>query len=113
MSYTTFRLKLALQHSFYSVISPEGCAAILWKTAEKRKHAAEALKLTAQDLMKLGVIDAIVPEPLGGAHRDYDTMAETLKVKIQESLQEVIQLAPKRLVDQRIEKFARMGYVVE
>lgn len=104
---------LMLENAWYSVISPEGCAAILWRDRSKASQAAKALKLTAQDLMKLGVIDAIVPEPLGGAHRDYETMAETLKAKIQESLGEVLQLPPKRLIAQRIEKFARMGYIVE
>ena len=77
------------QHSFYSVISPEGCAAILWKTAERRKHAAEALKLTAQELHKLGIIDHILPEPLGGVHRDIEAAAATLEKYVTMSLREL------------------------
>jgi acetyl-CoA carboxylase carboxyl transferase subunit alpha len=104
---------LMLENAWYSVISPEGCAAILWRDRAKAPLAAEALKLTAQDLMQLEVIDAIVPEPLGGAHRDADAVAQVLKVKILESLEELSQFSPEHLVAQRIEKFARMGYILE
>jgi acetyl-CoA carboxylase carboxyl transferase subunit alpha len=104
---------LMMENAWYSVISPEGCAAILWRDRTKAPQAAQALKLTAQDLMKLGVIDAIIPEPLGGAHRDADTAARNLSVKILESIEELDQLSPERLVTQRIEKFARMGSILE
>jgi acetyl-CoA carboxylase carboxyl transferase subunit alpha len=104
---------LMLENAWYSVISPEGCAAILWRDRVKAPLAAEALKLTAQDLMRIGVIDAIVPEPLGGAHRDADAVAQILKAKILESLEELSPLSPEHLVAQRIEKFCRMGYILE
>ena len=104
---------LMLENAWYSVISPEGCAAILWRDRAKAPQAAEALKLTAQDLLELEVIDAIVPEPLGGAHRDADAVAQALKAKIMGSLEELLQLSAEQLVAQRIEKFARMGYILE
>jgi acetyl-CoA carboxylase carboxyl transferase subunit alpha len=104
---------LMLENAWYSVISPEGCAAILWRDRAKASQAAKALKLTAQDLMKLGVIDAIVPEPLGGAHRDFVAVAQSLRAKICEVLKELDQLSPERLVAQRIEKFSQMGSIVE
>ena len=104
---------LMLENAWYSVISPEGCAAILWRDRAKAPQAADALKLTAQDLLRLKVIDAIVPEPLGGAHRDVDAVAQALKAKIMESLEELLQLSPEQLVAQRIEKFTRMGSILE
>jgi acetyl-CoA carboxylase carboxyl transferase subunit alpha len=104
---------LMLENAWYSVISPEGCAAILWRDRAKAPQAAEALKLTAQDLMKQGIIDVIVPEPLGGAHRDFKAVAQALKGKILESLEEISSIPPERLVAQRINKFARMGSIVE
>ncbi len=100
---------LMMENCWYSVISPEGCAAILWRDNTKAPVAAEAMKLTAQDLLKLGVIDRIVPEPLGGAHWDYDAAAGTLKQFILEELNRLKALPPEELVKQRIEKFARMG----
>jgi acetyl-CoA carboxylase carboxyl transferase subunit alpha len=104
---------LMLENAWYSVISPEGCAAILWRDRAQASKAAGALKLTAQDLMALGVIDAIVPEPLGGAHRDYQTVAEALKKELIRSLEELSRLNAEELVTQRLEKFSRMGFVVE
>lgn len=104
---------LMLENAWYSVISPEGCAAILWRDRSKAPQAAEALKLTAQDLMRFEVIDAIVPEPLGGAHRDFDAVAQALRDKILKSLEDVGKLTPERLIGQRLEKFARMGCIVE
>lgn len=104
---------LMLENAWYSVISPEGCAAILWRDRAKASQAAKALKLTAQDLMKLGVIDAIVPEPLGGAHRDFEAVAQSLRAKTKEALEELDKLTTERLVAQRIEKFSRMGSIVE
>ena len=76
-----------LEHSIYSVISPEGCASILWRSAEKTKEATEALHLTAQDLKRLGIIDEIVAEPLGGAHRDPKQTFENLRAAIKKDLQ--------------------------
>ncbi len=101
---------LMLEHSIYSVISPEGCAAILWKDGEKGKEAAaESLKLTAADLSRLGVIDEIVKEPLGGAHRNPKVMAETLKEVIVRHLREVEKMEVEELLSLRYEKFRKMG----
>jgi len=104
---------LMLENAWYSVISPEGCAAILWRDRAKASRAAEALKLTAQDLIKLGVVDVVVPEPLGGAHRDYDAAATSLGQELSKHLRELSQVSPKELVVQRVEKFARMGIIME
>lgn len=98
-----------LENAYYSVISPEGCAAILWKENSKAPEAAQALKLTARDLLALGVIDGIVPEPLGGAHRDFEQTAESLRKVINESLEELKKLPKKELVDLRYQKFRQMG----
>ncbi len=100
---------LMLEHSIYAVISPEGCASILWKDAAKKEEAAEALKLTSRDLAELEVIDRIVPEPMGGAHRDVDAMAGRLGTVLQEELAELQSLSVGELVERRIEKFGRMG----
>ena len=98
-----------LENSFYSVISPEGCASIMWRDASKKELAAEALKITAEDLLALGLIDEIVPEPDGGAHRDYKKMADTLDEVWTRSLAELRSLSPKDLLERRYEKFRRMG----
>jgi acetyl-CoA carboxylase carboxyl transferase subunit alpha len=100
---------LMLANAIYSVISPEGCAAILWKTPDARDKAAEALKLTAADLASLGVIDRIVPEPSGGAHSDWDGMAARLELALAESLAELRRIAPDELRAQRWAKFEAMG----
>lgn len=100
---------LMLEHAVYSVISPEGCASILWRTADKAQEAATALKITAQDLQKLGVIDRIVREPLGGAHRDPAKAIDTLGKALRESLAEMSGLPPERLKQLRREKFLAMG----
>ncbi len=100
---------LMLEHSIYSVISPEGCAAILWNNAEKASEAAETLKMTAKDLLQLGVIDEVLPEPLGGAHRDYQKIAETLRKAISHHLNKLEGLALDEILRQRYEKFRRMG----
>ena len=99
---------LMLQYSTYSVISPEGCASILWKTAEKAKDAAEALGITSQRLHELGLIDRILPEPLGGAHRDPDAMAKTLKSALLDELEQL----DRHTVEERAERrYARLrGY---
>ena len=104
---------LMMEHSVYSVISPEACASIIWRTAENAQDAAEALKLTAQDLLKLGVIDGIVPEPLGGAHRDHHQMAMRLKQYLVRSLRELVGLTTEKLLDGRYEKFRRMGMFLD
>ena len=98
-----------LENAYYSVISPEGCAAILWKSGSKAPEAAEVLKLTAQDLLKLGIIDEIIPEPLGGAHRDPQKMVATLKTVIQKHLKELLTLSVPDLLKGRYKKFRDFG----
>ena len=100
---------LMLEHAVYSVISPEGCASILWRTAEKAADAAEAMKVTAQDLLALGVIDRIVKEPIGGAHRDPALTAQGLSKAIGEELDELGKLSPEKLRAKREERFLRIG----
>jgi acetyl-CoA carboxylase carboxyl transferase subunit alpha len=100
---------LMLEHSYYSVISPEGCAAILWKSADYKERAAEILKLTATDLLGFGIIDEIVPEPLGGAHRDPKQLADTLRDAIRRHLDDLDALDGEELVRDRYAKFRRMG----
>lgn len=105
---------LMMENSWYSVISPEGCAAILWRDSAKAPQAAEALKLTAWDLTDLGIIDKIVPEPLGGAHRNYEQSADILKKEIKTVLDELTGLGAEELIEQRIAKFRKMGsYSIE
>jgi len=105
---------LMLENSIYSVISPEGCAAILWRDGEKGKEAAaESLKLTAADLSRLGVIDEIVKEPLGGAHRDPEAMAATLKEVVERHLKELEKMDMEELLRLRYEKFRRMGAFID
>lgn len=105
---------LMLENSIYSVISPEGCAAILWKDGEKGKEAAaESLKLTAADLSRLGVIDEIVKEPLGGAHRDPEAMAATLKEVVERHLKDLEKMDMEELLRLRYEKFRRMGAFID
>lgn len=98
-----------LEHSVYSVISPEGCASILWKDAEKMREAAEALRLTAQDLHKLGICDRIISEPMGGAHRDRDHAIAAVGRMIEQMLGEVSGMSASDLVAQRRKKFLAMG----
>jgi len=100
---------MILEHSYYSVISPEGCAAILWKNRSFADKAAEALKLTANDLLKAGLVDEIIPEPLGGAHSDPKVMAATLKECLLRNLKELLKLPKDKLVDNRYDKFRAMG----
>jgi acetyl-CoA carboxylase carboxyl transferase subunit alpha len=98
-----------LEHSIYSVISPEGCASILWKDAEKMREAAEALRLTAQDLQKLGIIDRIVKEPLGGAQRAPKEAVDAVGKAIEAMLGELSGKKPEALVKDRRQKFLDMG----
>lgn len=100
---------LMLEHSIYSVISPEGCASILWRSGDQAQTAAEALKLTAEDLLKLGVIDAVVPEPLGGAHREPMAAIRAVGDEIVKALTELRRLDGPTLRRQRREKFLAMG----
>lgn len=98
-----------MENSWYSVISPEGCAAILWRDAAKAPQAAEALKLTAEDVAKLDLIDGIIPEPEGGAHTDPERAAATVKECILKALHELDGLSPEDLIIKRIEKYRKMG----
>jgi acetyl-CoA carboxylase carboxyl transferase subunit alpha len=100
---------LMLQYSTYSVISPEGCASILWKSAEKAADAAEALGITSTRLKKLGLIDKVVDEPLGGAHRDADAMAGNIKKALMEELTKLKRLSPEKLVESRYKRLMAFG----
>lgn len=100
---------LMLENAIYSVISPNGAASILWKDASKADQAAEAMKITAQDLLEMGVIEEIVPEPRGGAHRDYDSTAEAIKAALHRHLEELSNLHPDELVEDRYRKFRKIG----
>jgi acetyl-CoA carboxylase carboxyl transferase subunit alpha len=100
---------LMYEHAIYSVISPEGCASILWRTADKAGEAAEAMRITASDLQSLGVVDRVVPEPLGGAHRDPAAAIETLKSALVEELSGCEKLGPDQLLAQRRAKFLAIG----
>jgi acetyl-CoA carboxylase carboxyl transferase subunit alpha len=104
---------LMLEYSVYSVISPEGCAAILWKDGEKGKVAAESLKLTATDLYRMGIIDEIVKEPLGGAHRDPQKVAEDLRETVARHLSDLEKMDLDELLKLRYEKFRKMGSFIE
>ena len=98
-----------MENAYYSVISPEGCAAILWKDRLKAPEASEVLKLTAKDLIGLGIIDGEIPEPLGGAHRDPEKAANSVKKFIKGALKELKTVSPEKLTEKRYEKFRRMG----
>ena len=100
---------LMLEHAIYSVISPEGCAAILWGEASKAPEAAELMRVTAPDLLRLGVIDGIVPEPVGGAHRNWEETAENLRGALRGSLKELRSRSAESLVADRYEKFRKIG----
>jgi acetyl-CoA carboxylase carboxyl transferase subunit alpha len=102
-----------LEHAYYSVISPEGCAGILWKSHTYKEEAAKALKMTSRDLMPLGVVDAVVAEPLGGAHRDHHLMASRLKIYLRNTLRELVSMPVDRLLEARYQRFRRMGVFLE
>ena len=104
---------MILENAYYSVITPEGCAAILWKDRAYSEKAAEALRLTAKDLRELGLVDTIVKEPLGGAHKDYDKMASYLKKALKEELKKLEALSPEKLCDARYEKFRKIAFYLE
>jgi len=100
---------LMLENAIYSVISPEGCAAILWKNQEKVEEAAKALRLTSQDLFNLGLIDEIIPEPRGGAHKDPEQTALNIKERIIKHLEELKIVSPEEVVKKRYKKYREMG----
>ena len=100
---------MMLEHSIYSVISPEGCASILWRTRDRAKDAAKAMKITAQDLKKLGVIDLIIKEPVGGAHRLPEIAMKTVGAEIVKQLEALEPLSPGELIKARRKKFLRIG----
>ena len=104
---------MMLQFSTYSVISPEGCASILWKSADKASQAAEAMGITAERLKDLGLVDEILPEPLGGAQRDSDAMAATLKSALIASIKDLAKIDPDRLTDLRYERLMNFGVFEE
>ena len=109
VAFATANRVAMLEHSIYSVISPEGCASILWKDSEKMREAAEALRLTAQDLKKLGVTDRIIPEPLGGAHRNWSATIEAVSAEISSMLKELSGKDAKALIKDRRQKFLDLG----
>ena len=98
-----------LQFAYYSVITPEGCAGILWKDVKFANEAANALKFTSENLLNLGIIDEVIPEPLGGAHRDHRQMAAALKASLSANLKQLVTIPLEELVDQRYEKFRKIG----
>ena len=104
---------LMLEYAIYSVISPEGCAAILWGDGGKAPEAAEIMRVTAPDLLKLGVIDAIVPEPVGGAHRNWDATAVSLRAVLRDHLWQLKSRSETELIEERQEKFRRIGVFEE
>jgi acetyl-CoA carboxylase carboxyl transferase subunit alpha len=104
---------MILEHAYYSVISPEACSAILWKDRRHAAEAAEALKLTADDLMRLGVVDEVVSEPEGGAHRDHDLAAAHLGSALRRNLERTTALSAEELLKKRYEKFRRLGNFAE
>jgi acetyl-CoA carboxylase carboxyl transferase subunit alpha len=102
---------LMMEYAIYSVISPEGCASILWRDTTRAETAAEMMKITALDLKKFGVVDRIVPEPLGGAHRDHKAAADALKVAMVESLSRLLSLSLSELLDRRYAKYREIGLI--
>ena len=104
---------MMLEHAYYTVISPEGCASILWRDSAKFANAAEALKITSKDLLELGIIDEEIPEPLGGAHTDHSETAKSMKTSIKKALETLSKMSPDELRAQRYEKFRKMGKFIE
>lgn len=98
-----------MENTWYSVISPESCSSILWKTWDYKEQAASALKLTAPDLLEMGIIDGVIKEPLAGAHRDYDAAANAVKKQVLNSLSSLSKQNPEKLIEQRIAKYSAMG----
>ncbi|MCB2198523.1 acetyl-CoA carboxylase carboxyltransferase subunit alpha [bacterium] len=104
---------LMLEYAWYSVITPEGCASILYRDATLAYKAAEAMRLTANDLLELGVVDEILPEPFGGAHRDWKTTADTVRTAISKQFKQLEKLKPETLINRRIDKYGKIGVFEE
>jgi len=104
---------LMMQYTWYSVISPESCSSILWRSWDFKEQAAEALKLTAEDMLKNKLIDGIIPEPLGGAHTNPNEASELLKKAITENLAKLTKIKPEKRIDARIKKFGEMGVFID
>jgi len=104
---------LMMENCWYSVISPESCSSILWRSWDYKEQAAEALKLTAPDLLEQKLIDRIIPEPMGGAHKEHTEAAKILKDVLKEELEQLIKIKPEKLIDSRLEKFGKMGAFTE
>jgi len=100
---------LMLENCWYSVISPESCSSILWRSWDFKEQAAEALKLTAPDLLEQKIIDRIISEPLGGAHKEHESAAKILKDALKEELEQLVKIKPEKLIENRLEKFGKMG----
>ncbi|NBO57739.1 MAG: acetyl-CoA carboxylase carboxyltransferase subunit alpha [Chitinophagia bacterium] len=98
-----------MENTWYTVISPESCSSILWRSWDQKEKAAEELKLTSEHMLKFGLVDGVIPEPLGGAHWDHDLAASMLKDQVVKSIEELKNIDPEQRIDERIEKFARMG----
>ena len=99
-----------MENTWYSVISPESCSSILWRSWDKKETAAEQLKLTGKDMLAFGLVDEVIPEPVGGAHWDYDEAAEILRNYLIKTLKELKEINPQERVDKRIKKFGNMGF---
>ncbi len=104
---------LMLEHAVYSVISPEGCASILWRSPDKVAAACEAMKMTAAEIHRIGIVDAVVKEPLGGAHKEYDQIAKTLQSAIIKQLDSLTKLSPLKIKEDRMAKYRKIGSTVE
>lgn len=104
---------LMLENCWYSVISPESCSSILWRSWDYKEQAAEALRLTASDLFEQKIIDRIIPEPMGGAHKDHRAAADILKKALKEELEQLVKVKPEKLIEGRLDKFGKMGAFVE
>jgi acetyl-CoA carboxylase carboxyl transferase subunit alpha len=102
-----------LEYTWYSVISPESCSSILWRSWDFKEKAAIALKLTSSDMLEMGLIDKVIKEPLGGAHNDPELMYKTLKTEIKKMLKELIDVDKDKMINDRVEKFSKMGVYVE
>jgi acetyl-CoA carboxylase carboxyl transferase subunit alpha len=102
-----------LENTWYTVISPENCSTILWRSWDYKIQAAEQLKLTSRDMSEFGLVDDVIPEPLGGAHTQPEVMAQRLKDYILKTIQELQKIKPEKRIDQRIEKFSKMGFYEE
>lgn len=98
-----------MANTWYTVISPESCSSILWRSWDHKEKAAEELKLTSDHMLEFGLVDGVIPEPVGGAHWDHDAAAEMLKVQVVKAIEELKQIDPETRIDQRIDKFSRMG----